>query len=96
MRTFKENVIELADGESVIIRAERGSGQKEVSIQVHCVGWYDYVGQPNGLDIRSQNEVRNSGEALEDGIEGLVVVEVVPSDLKLNEIEQPTLTTNQQ
>lgn len=86
MRTYKENVIELSDGETVIIRAERGTHQKLVSIEVSCGGWYDYKGEPNGLEVISpMNELRSNGETL------VASVEVIPPDLELEPITAPVL-----
>lgn len=82
MRTYKENIIELEDGEVVTIRAAKDSNQKMVSIQIQCNGWYDYRGQPNGFEIATDCELRCNGEALPE-----LPVEVVPPNLVLEPIK---------
>jgi hypothetical protein len=97
MRTFKENVIELAVSESVVIRVERSTGQKPLEIVVSCDGWWDYEDAPNGLTITSRNRVRVNGDDLirpQDAWSDSI--EIIPDALVLDNIGQPTLTTSQQ
>jgi hypothetical protein len=77
MRTYKENIIELMDGESVVVRVK---GSKPVQLKVTAEEWSDYEGEPSGLVLVPFGEVRAYGEQVYAH-----EFEVIPVGLKLKE-----------
>jgi endogenous inhibitor of DNA gyrase (YacG/DUF329 family) len=82
MRTYKENIIELVDGESVVVRVK---GLNPVQLKITAEEWSDYEGEPSGLVLVPFGKVRAYGEQVYAH-----ELEIIPAgELKLKESDLP-------